>query len=80
MGKLEEAKEEEERALKLNPDDPLMVYNAACFYSLIGEKTLAINYLKDAIRLGFANYDWMKIDSDLNSIRNESEFIEMIRV
>ena len=79
MGKLEEAKKEENKALHLNPDDPLMLYNAACFYSLIGEKALALNCLKNSISLGFANYDWIKIDSDLNSIRNETEFTEIIK-
>ncbi len=78
IGKLDDAKNEETKALKLNPDDPLMLYNAACFYSLIGEKKIAINYLKDAVRLGFANFDWIKIDSDLNSVRNEIEFIHII--
>jgi serine/threonine protein kinase/Flp pilus assembly protein TadD len=78
MGKLDEAKKEENKVLQLNPDDPLMLYNAACFYSLIGEKEMALNCLKNSIRLGFANYDWIKIDSDLNSIRNEAEFTEII--
>ena len=79
MGKLDEAKEEESKALLLNPDDPLMLYNAACFYSLINEKKTALKYLKAAIQLGFANYDWIKIDSDLNSIRNEKEYIEILK-
>jgi serine/threonine protein kinase/Flp pilus assembly protein TadD len=80
LGKLDEAKNEEAKAIKLNPDDPLMLYNAACFYSLIGEKTHAINFLKEAINLGFANYDWIKIDSDLNSIRNEPGFIQLVKI
>ncbi|MGA9291514.1 MAG: protein kinase [Ignavibacteriaceae bacterium] len=79
MGKLEDAKKEEKKALHLNPDDPLMLYNAACFYSLIGEKSLALDCLKNSIRLGFANYEWIKIDSDLNSIRNDAEFTEIIK-
>ena len=79
MGKIDEAKEEEDKALRLNPDDPLMLYNAACFYSLLGEKKLSLNYLRNSIRLGFANYDWMKIDSDLNSVRNDAEFNEIIK-
>jgi serine/threonine protein kinase/Flp pilus assembly protein TadD len=79
LGNFDEAKNEEAKAIKLNPDDPLMVYNAACFYSLIGEKVQALNFLKEAIRLGFANYDWIKVDSDLNNIRNEPEFIEIVK-
>jgi len=53
MQRIDEAKEEAAKALELNPTDPLMQFNAACFYSRIQEKKLAIKSLKNAIKAGY---------------------------
>jgi len=75
----DEAKKEAAKALELSPDDPLMLYNATCFYSQMGEKKLALESLKNAFTVGYANYDWLKRDTDLEPIRNEPEFIELMK-
>jgi serine/threonine protein kinase/Flp pilus assembly protein TadD len=79
VGRKEEAKVQATKALELSPDDPLMLYNACCFYSQMGEKKLAIEYLKNAFAVGYANYDWLKRDTDLDPIRNEPEYIELMK-
>ena len=43
------------------------------------EKKLAIDSLKKAVRAGFVQYDWMKNDPDLDNIRNESEYVELMK-
>ena len=77
--KFEEAKVEAAKALELNPTDPLMLYNGACFYARIGEKRLALDTLRNAILAGHANYEWIKRDPDLDSIRTEPEYIELMK-
>ena len=77
--KFEEAKLEAAKALELNPTDPLMLYNGACFYARIGEKRLALDTLKNAILAGHANYEWIKRDPDLDGIRTEPEYIELMK-
>jgi len=79
IGKIEEAKSEAKKALELSPGDPLMLYNAACFYAQLGEKRLAVDSLKNAIAIGYAEFEWLKRDTDLESIRSEPEFVEMIK-
>jgi serine/threonine protein kinase/tetratricopeptide (TPR) repeat protein len=79
LGKNDEAKKEAARAIELNPTDPLMQYNAACFYSNIGEKNLAIDTLKNAMTAGYQDYEWIKRDSDLDNIRNEPKFMELMQ-
>ena len=79
VGRFEEAKVQAAKALELSPDDPLMLYNATCFYSQMGEKKLAIESLKNAFAVGYANYDWLKRDTDLDTLRNEPEFIEIMK-
>lgn len=79
VGRKEEAKVKAMRALELSPDDPLMLYNATCFYAQMGEKRLAIDALKNAIASGYANFEWLMRDTDLDSIRNEPEYIELVK-
>ena len=78
-GNVEEAKKENARALELNPTDPLMQYNAACFYARVGEKNLAIDTLKNAMTAGYQDYEWIKRDSDLDNIRKEPKFVELMK-
>jgi serine/threonine protein kinase/tetratricopeptide (TPR) repeat protein len=78
-GKEDEAKVEASRAVELSPSDPLMMYNAACFYARMGETGTALSALRDAIAAGYAAFEWMKRDPDLESIRNEPEYIELMK-
>ena len=75
LGRLEEAKKEMQKGIAQNPKDPIIVYNAACFYALIDDKKAAINNLKIAMENGFENYDYLRHDPDLNSLKEEPEFI-----
>jgi len=75
----EEAKLEVNKALELSPNDTLMLYNVACLNSRLGDKNKSLEYLKKAIANGYANYDWLKRDPDLNNIRSEPEYIELMK-
>ena len=79
LGRLEEAKEEMHKGIKQNPNDPIIIYNAACFYALIGDITASIENLEKAIDNGFENYEYIKHDPDLNSLRKEPDFIALIQ-
>jgi serine/threonine protein kinase/tetratricopeptide (TPR) repeat protein len=78
-GKIEEGKVEAAKALALSPDDPVMMYNAACFYAVLGEVRLALDSLNNSIAAGNQNFEWLKRDPDLDSIRNEPEYIELMK-
>src|ERR1043166_874344 len=79
VGKTEQAKIEAAKELELNPNDSLMLYNGACFYARLGEKRMSLDTLNAAILAGHANYDWIKRDPDLDSIRNEPEYVELMK-
>ncbi|MCX5801854.1 MAG: protein kinase [Candidatus Eisenbacteria bacterium] len=78
-GRNEEGKAEAAKAIELNPTDPLMLYNTACFYARIGEKRLALDTLKHALRAGFGEYEWLARDPDLDSVRGEPEYTELMK-
>ena len=75
----DKAKIEADKAIKLNPTDLLMIYNVACFYSVMNEKQMAIETIRKAIAAGYKAYDWMERDVDLDNIRNEPAFIELLK-
>jgi len=77
--KIPEAKAEMQRAIELSPNDTLMLYNVACFMSLLGDKKASIGYILKSFENGYANYEWMKRDPDLINIRNEPEYIELMK-
>ena len=79
VGEREDAKLQAAKAIELSPDDPLMLYNAACFYAQMGEKATAIQSLKEAMAVGYGNFEWLHRDTDLDSIREEPEFKELIK-
>jgi adenylate cyclase len=70
LGQKERAKEWAARALAIDSDDPQVLYNAACVYSLVGEIDQAFDIL-DKILPDFSNVSlkWLANDSDLDAIR-----------
>jgi len=63
---------------RLCPQDPVVHYNLACSYSLVGETEKALETLKKAIQLGYTDFDYMEKDPDLESLRNDSRYKELI--
>jgi adenylate cyclase len=68
---------EAKAAIDSAPGDSVMLYNAACLYAKLGETRRALDTLRQGIEAGVTNFQWMKHDPDLNSLRAEPEFIEM---
>lgn len=78
VGRNAEAKMEAEKAMQLSPDDPLMYYNAACSYARMNEIKLAVEALKNSVAKGLEDYEWIKRDPDLENIRKEPEYMELM--
>lgn len=53
-------------------------YDAACVYSLLGEKEMALRYLERALDNGFSNFVHIEKDTDLDNIRELPEFKALI--
>lgn len=66
-------------AVALDPNDSVMMFNAACTLAQLDEHKKSIEMLKSAIAAGYENFDWLKRDSDLDPIRNDPEFIELLK-
>lgn len=76
-GNREDALREGAKALEISPDDPLILYNCACFYARLGESQRAIAALRRGIANGYEDYGWMRNDPDLESVRNDPDFVAL---
>lgn len=74
LGEPEKAIEWIDRALAIDPDEPLILYNSACVYISLGKTDEAIACLDSAVGRGFLSKDWFDNDSDLDPIRDDPRF------
>lgn len=54
-------------------------YNVACGYSLMGRKDESVEWLAKAVEAGFRDAEHIENDSDLDNIREEEGYREIIR-
>lgn len=74
LGDPEKGLEWARRSCALDPEDPYIVYGIACFHSRLGRSEEAIDYFEQAVRTGFSHVEWVKNDSDFDSIGNHPRF------
>jgi putative intracellular protease/amidase len=53
-------------------------YNLACAFSMLGQKGKALDALDRAVAAGFANRDWIEQDSQLDGIRDDPRFKDIV--
>lgn len=61
-----------ERYLERKPDDPVMLYNAACVRCRLGEPDRAAPFLLRSIKAGFSNFSHLRRDPDLRPMRDHA--------
>ena len=74
LGQTDRSKQWTQQAMTLAPNDPLVLYNAACNLALLGETNHALDGLERAIEAGVAVGDWIKHDPDFDSLRDHPRF------
>ncbi len=78
IGEKDKGLEWAERALNLDPDDAGIAYNVACLFSLEGETERAFVSLQQAVDGGFVRRDWFEKDPDLDPLRDDARFKELM--
>lgn len=76
-GRYNEGLEMDERLLRLRPDDPMVLYNLACSYSLTGRCDQAAETLKSALERGYEDLKWLAKDPDLDNLRKHPRWLEV---
>jgi TolB-like protein/Tfp pilus assembly protein PilF len=67
-----------QRALEIDPNDSVVLYNVACNYATIAQTEKALDYLGQAIEHGTVSASWMKNDEDLVSLHGLPRYREML--
>lgn len=74
MGREEEALREANFAVLLRPNEPNVMYNAACVFCSMKKKAEALDSLRKAHDAGFKDTGWVRRDPDLTMLHGEPEF------
>lgn len=68
----------DQKLSRLKPEDPIVLYNLACSYSLVQEIDKAFAAIKKAIRYGYTDIEYLQKDSDLMQLREDERFKKYI--
>ncbi|HEY6060968.1 MAG TPA: protein kinase [Gemmatimonadales bacterium] len=80
LGRREQAEAWVGRALAIDPEDPLILYNVGCVYARLGKAGQALDCLERTVAHGGTGHrGWMRNDGDLASLRGNPRFEAMIR-
>jgi adenylate cyclase len=62
----------------MEPDEPMVLYNVGCVYSLLGHVEEAIDCLEKAARNGLRQEGWFEHDSNLDPLRAHPRFRSLL--
>jgi serine/threonine protein kinase/tetratricopeptide (TPR) repeat protein len=79
LGDLEKGLEWGSQAVTMDPENPMLLYNSACVFSVAGEADRAIECLEKAIRTGYTNTGALLNDPDLDAIRTHPRFQSLVK-
>ncbi len=79
-GRIDLAIESLEEALSAEPNDALVNYNLACYWSLAKNKRQALSYLSRAIDLKDDYRNLVAAESDFDPLRSDPAFQALVRV
>jgi hypothetical protein len=65
-------------ALAVSPNHPWLLYNAACARARLGETERSADFLFRAVQAGFADFDHMEKDADLEPIRTHAVYERIV--
>jgi hypothetical protein len=77
-GMYEKGLEADLKLARLRPQDPLVHYNLACSFALMGMLSKSLVSLEVAIDLGYDDLAHLVNDSDLDSLRDEDGYRVLI--
>ncbi len=74
LSESEQAYEWARRALNMEPNEAMLLYNIGCIYSLLGRLDEAMDVLERAVKRGLTHKGWYLHDSNLDPLRSSPRF------
>ena len=78
-GRYAEGLQVDRRLVQLRPTDALAHYNLACSYALLKRPDQCLKTLRRAVELGYRDFRYMREDRDLDAIRHDPRFRQLLR-
>jgi tetratricopeptide (TPR) repeat protein len=78
-GRYADGLEIDKKLIQLRPGDALAHYNLACSYALLKKPDLALKTLRRAVELGYRDFRYMREDRDLETVRHDPRFRQLLR-
>ena len=79
QGRIADGLKMDRKLVKLQPENPTAHYNLACSLALSKRKSAALRELQQAVKLGYADFDWMQQDPDLEVLKQHPEFQALLQ-
>ena len=68
-----------ERAMQVDPHDPMLLYNVACTYAQLGKTEESLQALERSVEKGWGDRNWIEHDSDLDTIRDTPRYKAIVQ-
>lgn len=79
LGEVEQAKQWMLRAMAIDPDDPISLYNIGCNLAMMNQVEKALDYLERAFNHGTINKGWMEHDADLVNLHSHPRYDALLK-
>ena len=78
-GHYQKGLEIDKRLSRLRKEDPIVHYNLACSYALVGRKKSSLLALQRSVRLGYRDFAHMRRDADLKILHGDPAFEKLLK-
>lgn len=74
QGRISDGLRMDRKLVRLLPSNATAHYNLACSLALVKRKADALRALRQAVELGYRDFDWMQQDPDLEGLKHHPDF------
>jgi len=78
-GRIADGLKMDRRLVRLRPGNATAHYNLACSLALLKRKSAALRSLRQAVTLGYTDFDWMEQDPDLDGLKKDPAFNALLQ-
>jgi adenylate cyclase len=68
-----------DQALRIDPDEPMVLYNVACVQALAHKYDRALDTLEKSVKKGLKQKGWLQNDSNLDPLRKLPRFKQLLK-
>jgi len=79
QGRIADGLRMDRRLVRLCPGNATARYNLACSLALAQRPRAALRELRQAVGLGYRDFDWMHQDPDLDGLKELADFKSLVR-